>query len=140
MGVPLQLELLKRGRSRRPFNALPEPSELQMQQALVARLRWQCNPGIVWYHCPNGEERDKRIAAKLRSMGVRPGVSDLQFIFPCAAPNLFLELKSRGRGLTEAQEKFRDEVRACGHIYEWTDSLDDATRILIKHNVLPQAK
>jgi hypothetical protein len=27
-------------------------------------------------------------------------------------------------------------VRALGHIYEWTDSIDDAVRILIKHNVL----
>jgi len=133
---PVQLELLKR-RGKKPFNALPEPSELQIQQAVVSRLRWQCRPGIVWYHTPNGEERDKRIAAKLKSMGVRPGVSDLQFLFPVPAPNLFLELKARGRDLSEAQKIFRDDVRALGHLYEWTDSLDDAIRILRKHNIVP---
>jgi hypothetical protein len=137
MTVPVQLELLKRRKGSKPFNALPEPSELQIQQAIVSRLRWQCTPGVVWWHCPNGEERDKRIAAKLKSMGVRPGVSDLQFTFPVPAPNLFLELKARGRGLTDDQKKFRDQVRSQGHLYEWTDSVDDAIRILRQHHVLP---
>jgi hypothetical protein len=137
MPVPVQLELLKRRKGSKPFNALPEPSELQIQQSLIARLRFQCKPGIIFWHTPNGEERDKRVAAKLKSMGVLPGVADLQFIFPCAAPNLFLELKARGRGLTDDQQHFRDLVRGAGHKYEWTDSIDDAIRILRNYNVLP---
>ena len=137
MTVPVQLELLKRRKRSKPFNALPEPSELQIQQAIVARLRVQCRPGVLWWHCPNGELRTDSHGAKLKSMGVRPGVSDLQFVFPCAAPNLFLELKARGRGLTKAQEIFRDQVRGAGHVYEWTDSLDDAIRILREHRIVP---
>lgn len=137
MTEPIQLELLKRRKRSKPFNALPEPSELQIQISLAARLRFQCKPGIVWWHCPNGELREDSHGAKLKAMGVRPGVSDLQFVFPCAAPNLFLELKARGRGLTENQKLFRDLVRAAGHKYEWTDSIDDAIRILRNYNVLP---
>ncbi len=133
---PVQLELLKR-RGKKPFNALPEPDELQIHQAVVSRLRWQCKPGIIWWHTPNGEERDKRIAAKLKSMGVRRGVADLQFLFPVPAPNLFLELKARGRVLNDDQKIFRDGVRAQGHLYEWTDSLDDAIRILRVHKIVP---
>jgi hypothetical protein len=103
--------------------------------ALVQRLRLQCRPGILYWHTPNGELRDRRLGAKLKAMGVLPGVADLQFQFPGAAPNLFLELKARGRGLTDNQKAFRDCVQANGHIYEWTDSLDDAVRILRKYRV-----
>ena len=137
MTIPVQLELLKR-RGRKPFNALPEPSELQIHIAVVARLRLLCRPGIIYWHTPNGGLREnKREAAKLRAMGVLPGVADLQFLYPCAQPNLFLELKARGRKLTPDQEVFRDLVRAAGHAYEWTDSLDEAIRILIQYKVLP---
>jgi hypothetical protein len=130
-----QIELFKQRGRKRPAPRF-DPSELQIQISLVTRLRLMCKPGIVWWHCPNGEERDKRVAAKLKAMGVLPGVSDLTFVFAKPRPNLFLELKARGKGLTDAQEIFRDRVRANGHIYEWTDSIDDAVRILIKHNVL----
>ena len=135
MMIGLQRDLFTRRYRKAPTL---EPSELQIHISLVARLRLQCRPGIVYWHTPNGEERDKRVSAKLKAMGVLPGVADLQFIFPCAAPNLFLELKARGRGLTEDQQFFRDLMRAAGHFYEWTDSLDDAVRILRKHNVLPR--
>ena len=130
-----QLALFKQRGRKRPEPRF-DPSELQIQISLVSRLRLMCKPGIVWFHVPNGEERDKRVAAKLKAMGVLPGVSDLTFMFANTRPNLFLELKARGKKLTDTQEQFRDRVRALGHIYEWTDSIDDAVRILIKHNVL----
>lgn len=133
----MQLELLKRRKRSKPFNALPPPTELQMHISIATRLRFQCKPGIVWWHCPNGELREDSHGAKLKAMGVRPGVSDLEFAFRHPTPNLYLELKARGRGLTPEQELFRDQVRAIGHKYEWTDSLDDAIRILRSYNVLP---
>jgi hypothetical protein len=140
VAVPIQLELLraqKRKQKSAPVNVLPEPSELQIQIAVVSRLRLQCRRGILWWHTPNGEWRDDRTAAKLKAMGIRPGVSDLQFVFPCAAPNLFLELKARGRGLTKYQELFRDEVREAGHAYEMADNVDDAVRILRTYKIVP---
>jgi hypothetical protein len=136
MTAPVQNELFKR-RGRRPASVLPEPSELQIHIALIAQLRVTCRPGIAYWHTPNGEQRDKRHAAKLKAMGTLPGVSDLIFVFPEALPLLCLELKARGRGLTDDQKVFRDLMRACGHRYEWTDSLDDAVRILRQYHVLP---
>jgi hypothetical protein len=133
--APLQLRLFKQ-RGRAPRRAL-DPSELQIQISVVARLRLQCRPGIVWYHCPNGELRPDKQGAKLKAMGVRRGVSDLQFIFPDGRPNLFLELKARGRPLNDDQKIFRDDVRAAGHTFEMADTIDEAIRILRQHRVLP---
>jgi hypothetical protein len=116
------------------------PSEFQIQVALIARLRLQCRPNILYFHCPNGELRDKRAAAKLKAMGVLPGVADLQFIFPVAQPNLFLELKARRRKLSSDQDAFRSRVRSAGHHYEMADNIDDAVRILVKYNVLPASQ
>jgi hypothetical protein len=137
MPTEAQLLLFKQ-RGRRAPRKLDkiDPSELQLHISLVARLRLLCRPGIIFWHTANGELRDGRDGAKLKAMGVRPGVSDLIFVFPKAAPLLFLELKARGKGLTDNQKIFRDDVRAAGHIFEMADTIDEAVRILIKHNVL----
>jgi hypothetical protein len=132
---PVQLELLKR-RGKRPYNSKPEPSEMQIQVAIIQRLKLQGRAGVIWWHCPNGELRDKRHAAKLKAMGTLPGVADLQFVFPYAAPNLFLELKARGRKLTDDQQHFAKLMRANGHHYECADNVDDAIKILERYGVV----
>jgi hypothetical protein len=148
------------------FRKVPtiEPSELQLQQAVVARLRLQCKSGIIWYHVPNGEAGDlakaayarlssiktdrdliqKKIAAeqaragaKRKSMGVRAGVADLEFVFPVPRPNLYLELKARGRDLSPEQQIFRADVRAAGHYYEMADTIDEAVRVLRQYRIIP---
>ena len=120
------------------FRKVPtvDPSELQIQIAVIGRLRLQCRPGIMYWHTPNGEGRDPRAGAKLKAMGVRPGVSDLQFVFSTPQPNLFLELKARGRDLTPDQKIFRADVRALGHYYEMADSIDEAVRVLRQYRII----
>jgi hypothetical protein len=112
-----------------------EPSELQIQIAVIAQLRLRCRREILYWHTPNGELRDKRHAAKLKAMGTLPGVSDLIFVFPNAAPLLCLELKAPRRGLTDDQKVFCALMRAAGHAYEWCDSVPEAERILHKYHV-----
>ena len=121
------------------FRKVPaiDPSELQIQIAVGARLRLQCKSGIIWYHVPNGEARDPRTGAKLKAMGVRPGVSDLEFVFQVPRPNLYLELKARGRDLTPDQKIFRADVRALGHCYEMADTIDEAVRVLKQYRIIP---
>lgn len=113
-----------------------EPSELQIQIALVARLRLLCKPGVIFYAVPNGELRDKQVAAKLKACGVRPGVSDLVFDIAGQAP-LYLELKTRRGRQSEAQQEFQREVQAIGRRYEIANSIDEAVRILQDYGILP---
>src|SRR5215831_5961543 len=92
------------------------PSELQFQISLVEQCRWRLRDDVLMFHCPNGEHRDKRTAAKLKAMGVLPGVADLIFMWPewliSAGQGLqqtcilFLELKAHGRKPSAAQMGF----------------------------------
>jgi hypothetical protein len=113
----------------------PQPSELQIQIALVARLKLLARKDVLWFHVPNGELRDKRTAAKLKAMGALPGVSDLIFI--CNKKILCLELKASGRKPSIEQLAFAARVSESGGCFEYADSLDDAVAILQKHQILP---
>jgi hypothetical protein len=137
---PAQRDLFTKRYRRAPAPAF-DPSELQIQISLIQRLRWQCRPGVVYFHCPNGELRAKHAAAKLKAMGVLPGVADLIFLWSESGrpAGLFLELKARGRGLTADQAAFGKAIKAAKFFHEWTDSLDDAVRILTQYDILPAA-
>ena len=117
----------------------PAPTELQIQIALVERLRLLARKDCVWYHVPNGEHRDKRIAAKLKAMGVMPGVADLVFHWPYQQ-TLFLELKRGNGALSAAQTHFQNTVTLIGWNYAVARTIDQAVEILTDHGILrPEA-
>lgn len=129
----------------RKVRAAPEPSELQLHIAVVEHLRWRCREGVTYWHTSNGEIRDKRTAAKLKAMGVKPGVADLIFIWGdlVSAPNLiimprllFLELKARSRKLSPEQREFRDAMHKCGAAFEVVDNVDEALATLKRFGIL----
>jgi hypothetical protein len=137
--LPGQLHLFKKDRHRRPkVVVVPSVKEHQLQIALVQFLKLQARPDIEYFHPANGELRTDRQGAKLKAMGVRPGVSDLVFFMHEASrvPVLFLELKRRNGKLSDVQEHFRHRVTVLGYVYEWADSFDEAVRILRKYHVL----
>jgi trehalose utilization protein len=68
----------------------------------------------IWWHTPNGEVRNKITAAKLKAMGVRPGIPDFVLLSPHNSIR-FLELKRAGESLSEAQEEFRIFCIRQGH-------------------------
>jgi hypothetical protein len=117
-----------------------DPLELQIHISLVARLNLQCKKGIVFWHTPNGELREDRAGSKLKAMGLMPGVADLIFVFPNAAPLLFLEIKRHKGKPSPAQIYFARLMRGCGHHYEIVDSIDDAVACLQAYDVLPDNK
>ena len=66
-------------------------------------------------HIPNGEKRDKRTAAKLKRMLVRPGVPD--FCLPLARgghSSLWIELKDKGGRLSKEQKEMHERLRGRG--------------------------
>lgn len=146
INAPQQKDLFtKRWRNVRAL----DPSEVQIQISLVDRLNLLARPDVLWFHVPNGELRDKRVAAKLKAMGERPGVADLIFLWPSGQAGkfpgiegctntLFLELKSR-RGRLEAEQlTFRNAAHCAGAYYEHANTIDEAVAILIRYGILPE--
>lgn len=88
----------------------PAPLEYLEQIAVADALRLVATPGWLWTHIPSGEERDKRVAAKLQRMGVQPGWPDFLLLDPGGFVHL-LELKrQRGGRLNEAQIAFAEAL------------------------------
>jgi hypothetical protein len=74
-------------------------------------------PGLARvFHIPNGEKRDKRTAALLKTLGVRPGVPDLCLPLPRRGYcGLWIELKTATGRLSPAQEAEIAALRAEGY-------------------------
>ena len=69
-------------------------------------------PGVLIYHCPNGEKRSIKTAVRLKKMGVVAGIPDL-FI---PAWNLYIEMKrEKGGVVSEAQEKIMVYLQRVGY-------------------------
>src|SRR5262245_42951099 len=112
-----------------------EPTEYQIQIALIQQLRLLGRKDMVYFHCPSGGKRAPREAALFKALGVIPGVSDLIFLWP-ERNALFLELKTGTRWLTPEQDSFQLLVKAMGFHAEWANNLDDAIAILKRYELL----
>ncbi len=101
-------------------------AEDSLQIACATYLRAQY-PNVVWFHSPNGGSRNRIEAAKLKQMGVRPGVSDIVILEPwyeeiikpgtgiCQWKHgLVVELKAKGGKLQDTQASFIMDVQARG--------------------------
>ena len=139
----LQRDLFSR-RWRHPA-ATPD-KEVNMQIELADKLRWCLRENVCWFHVPNGEIRNKRTAAKLKAMGVQPGVADLLFMWKRYSEGsegshtecgvLFLELKLPGRTASEPQIMFGRRARDAGADYVVARSVGQALEILDSHALL----
>jgi hypothetical protein len=109
----------------------PPTKEISLHMSTAAFLRRAWPAELVFFHTPNGEQRDARTAGKLKGMGVLAGVPDFTFILPNGQA-AFLELKARGGTLSEAQIAFRDRVVACGCGYATARSLDEVEQHLAR--------
>lgn len=95
-------------------------TEDSLQQHCMTYLRMQY-PKALAFHVPNGGSRNKIEAAKMKGMGVMPGVSDIiimepreyQGFKPCG---LIIELKAKGGTLKDTQASFITEVQARGYM------------------------
>ena len=89
--------------------------------AVAKLLRDYGRPEWLWFHVPNGEKRDARAGAKLRAMGVRPGMPDLALVSPTGLLHA-LELKRIGESLTDDQRDFEAWCNASDvpHVVAYT--------------------
>jgi hypothetical protein len=101
------------------------PKELALHRAVVITLRRFCRPEFLWWHTPNGELRDKRTAAKLKAMGVKPGIPDILLLPPSGLLHS-LELKRQGEPLTGEQEEFQTYCISYGLPHVVAHSISEA--------------
>jgi len=102
-----------RSRLRRP--------ERIAQQKLVALVR-HFYPDLLFWHTPNGEDREPKVAVVLKAMGVEPGVPDL--FFPTL--RLFVEMKAPGQRMSESQARVREKLLLAGYIVRVYDDHEQA--------------
>ena len=127
-GEAFQPDLFIRRRKKRRVTW--DGPEYQLQIAVVQHLRQRATPGTVYFHVPNGEHRNKRVASKLKAMGVIPGVADLIIAVP-ERPVGALELKSGRNTQTKAQGAFQQVWQAAGGRYVVARGIDETLAVLM---------
>lgn len=85
---------------------VPEPSEEEMQAAVIAWADAQVHPALRWlFHVPNGGARDPATGGKLKAQGVRPGVPDLWLPWRTGAySGLVIEMKRKPNRPSDEQK------------------------------------
>ena len=97
--------------------------EDDLQRAVLAYIA-AAIPYAIVFHVPNGGFRTKPEAARLKSLGVMPGVADL-VLLAGRGRVFFLELKAPKGRTTEDQDQFGEAARALGCGWAVIRSIDD---------------
>lgn len=91
---------------------------------------WLQEQGIYAFSVPNeGAGKGQIIRMmKLKSMGLRAGVSDLIVIL--SGKVVFLEVKTEKGKQSEAQKRFEEKVKSLGHEYFIVRSINEVKEAL----------
>jgi hypothetical protein len=133
--IPPLLLICEGRRPRLRMAPAPAVREISIHRDVERLLRDHGADGWWWFHAANGEARDPRAAAKLKAMGVKPGVPDLTLISPAGVAH-FLEVKRPGGRLSEPQEAFAAWAAGHGVPFSAADSLSHARAILTRWGAL----
>ena len=115
--------------------------ELSLHYAVAEMLERFAAPGVVWWHTPNGGRMTAQRGARLKRMGVKPGVADFILLTPSRKMPCMLELKSAKGKLSPAQVDFGLAVKLHGGLYEIARTQQEAEEYLLDigaiHKVIP---
>lgn len=103
----------------------PEDS---IHKAVADHLRIRGASGLVWWHSPNDGKRSFKSASRLKTMGMRRGVSDICALH--AGKFYALELKAEDGRPTVEQLKFLSDVNEAGGYSCLCYGLDRAVAVL----------
>ena len=99
-------------------------------------------PALKWIHAiPNGGERNKIVASRMKGEGVRAGVWDVFFPYPVGTYHgLYIEFKKPGLenhkngGMSDAQVEFQKHITECGYatkvVYDWLQAANAVVEYL----------
>lgn len=92
------------------------------------------------FHIPNGGSRNIIEATKLKKMGVKAGVPDLQLIVPNGqAHGLWIELKAQKGKLQPSQQIMIQRLEAQGYLCKVCFGADEAINEIKKYLMLEAA-
>lgn len=118
----------------RNLNRRIEPTETEMQ---IALMDWAAYHPILkeyLFHIPNGGSRHIAEAVKLKRMGVKAGVSDLFLAYPNKEKHgLFLECKKKGGYLTHSQGTWIDRMKSVGYDAHVAYGFEDAKNVILDY-------
>ena len=100
--------------------------EARVQAAIVEWIRIVA-PDLIVFHPANGGWRSPAEAARFKWLGVLAGIPDLVIIGRDGVAR-FVEVKSDGGALSEAQREMRDRLAAMRVPYAVARSIDDVRR------------
>jgi hypothetical protein len=113
------------------------PYESQEHSALWqwCQLSFNVYPELrLLYHIPNGERRSPKDGAKLKRMGVRPGIPD--WCLPVARGSfhgLYIEMKRLGASLNDHQRYWFETLQKQGYRCEIAKGWEAGREILIQY-------
>ena len=102
--------------------------EATIQRAVFAHLRARGAPNLFAFHPANGGYRRPVEAARLKGLGVRPGVPDVVAFH--RGQVYAIEPKTEGGRATDAQRQAIEDLRAAGGHAKICHGLDQALSTL----------
>lgn len=110
-------------------------SETNIHITIAALLDVYAHPNLIWFHPANGEKRNIITAARLKRMGVKPGVADFCFTLPDGR-SAFMEVKTPKGRMSPSQLAFRARCHIIDVPYVLVTNPDDAMTILAEWGAL----
>ena len=136
-----RIQSKKIARSKK-FNRVPTEDQEQMTVMSWAH-RTKFKDGRLsdyLFHIPNGGSRNIIEATKLKKMGVKAGVPDLQLIIPNGQVHgLWIELKAQKGKLQPSQKIMIQRLEAQGYICKVCFGADEAINEIKKYLMLEAA-
>lgn len=136
-----RIQSKKIARSKK-FNRVPTEDQEQMTVMSWAH-RTKFKDGRLsdyLFHIPNGGSRNIIEATKLKKMGVKPGVPDLQLIVPNGEVHgLWIELKAQKGMLQPSQQIMIQRLEAQGYMCKVCFGADEAISEIKKYLMLEAA-
>lgn len=119
---------MARAPRRTPAGGLKPQRETPLHIRCATLLKYALPPPCSFFHCPNGGRREPREAAKLKAMGVMPGVADLGIMMPRGRIG-WIEIKTDEGDQDVGQIEFERLCRALGAPYEVCRSEEEVAAV-----------
>ncbi len=124
--------------ARRPFR-VPESVEQKLVMEWTKRAECTWPEIALLHHIPNGGQRDKAVAAKLKAEGVKAGVPDLCLPVPRGKYHgLYIEMKAIGGSPTQEQKAWIAALTEQGYAAQVCVGFEEAKETIEQYLRLPK--